>query len=250
MAPEALFDPRSASEASDVFSLGALAYHAFSGHQPGASPADVPRTLEEHRGLKVSAVLDGAGPRLEDLIQWSTDPNVDLRIGSAAEFLQGLDQVEDERTETLHLAREWDALAQSVVALSPTEVVKREIPTAERLEANRVETERLQARMVALQEELDWLCYRLYGLLDADEESRAGCAGRNSAGLGPPSRGVGRAGLEALNQASLRGRVIDDHEGDFTRTRDIILLFECEANDPLVAGRARSWCLAPREALD
>ena len=46
------------------------------------------------------------------------------------------------------------------------ELIKREVPTADRLAANRAETERLQARMVALQEELDWLCYRLYGLLE------------------------------------------------------------------------------------
>ena len=65
------------------------------------------------------------------------------------------------------LARELDSLARAIVALSPAEVVKQEVPTSERLAANRAETERLQARMVALQEELDWLCYRLYGLIDS-----------------------------------------------------------------------------------
>jgi len=33
--------------------------------------------LEEHGGLLVSAVLDGAGPRLEELILRATDPDVD-----------------------------------------------------------------------------------------------------------------------------------------------------------------------------
>src|SRR5262249_54089375 len=99
MAPEALSDPKSASGTSDVFSLGAIAYHVFSGHAPGESPADVARILEEHGGLKASAVLDGAGPRLEDLIRRSTDPDVDLRIESAADFLKGLDDVEDELTD-------------------------------------------------------------------------------------------------------------------------------------------------------
>jgi hypothetical protein len=72
------------------------------------------------------------------------------------------------RSETLPVARKLDALAQSIVALSPAEVVKREVPTAKRLAASRVETARFQARMISLQEELDWECYRLYGLIDED----------------------------------------------------------------------------------
>ena len=70
---------KAATEASDVFSLGAIAYHLFAGRPPGESPAEVARMLGEHKGLKVSAVLDGAGPELEELIRWSTDPDVDLR---------------------------------------------------------------------------------------------------------------------------------------------------------------------------
>ena len=99
MAPEALLDPKAASEASDVFSLGAIAYHLFSGRPPGESPAEVARTLGEHNGLKVSAVLDGAGPELEELIRWSTDPDVDLRVATASDFLKLLDDVEDELTD-------------------------------------------------------------------------------------------------------------------------------------------------------
>lgn len=45
MAPAALLDPKAASEASDVFSLGAIAYHLFSGRPPGESPAEVARTF-------------------------------------------------------------------------------------------------------------------------------------------------------------------------------------------------------------
>lgn len=99
MAPEALLDPKAATEAADVFSLGAIAYHVFSGRPPGDSPAEVARTLEEHQGLKVSAVLDGAGPRLEELIRRATDPDVDLRVEAATDFLKGLDDVEDELTD-------------------------------------------------------------------------------------------------------------------------------------------------------
>ena len=46
----------------------------------------------------MSAVLDGAGPRLEEFIQWSTHPDALTRIGSVEEFLTFLDDVEDELT--------------------------------------------------------------------------------------------------------------------------------------------------------
>ena len=41
MAPEALLDPKAATEASDVFSLGAIAYHLFAGRPPASSPAEL-----------------------------------------------------------------------------------------------------------------------------------------------------------------------------------------------------------------
>jgi hypothetical protein len=78
------------------------------------------------------------------------------------------------RTKALPLARELDILARRIVELSPAELVKREVPTADRLAANRAETERLQSRMVALQEELDWLCYRLYGRMEPTETPDGG----------------------------------------------------------------------------
>ena len=43
MAPEALLRPEAATEASDVFSLGAIAYHLFAWRPPGESPAEVAR---------------------------------------------------------------------------------------------------------------------------------------------------------------------------------------------------------------
>ena len=56
MAPEALLDPKAATEASDVFSLGAIAYHVFSGRPPGESPAEVgPDAARSTTGLQVSA---------------------------------------------------------------------------------------------------------------------------------------------------------------------------------------------------
>ena len=48
--------------------------------------------------MTLSSVVDGVGPKLEELIQWSTHPDVLTRIGSVEDFLTLLDDVEDELT--------------------------------------------------------------------------------------------------------------------------------------------------------
>ena len=65
---------------------------------PASSPTDLAKILREQKGLSISSVLDGAGPKLEELIQWSTHPDVLTRIGSVEDFLTLLDDVEDELT--------------------------------------------------------------------------------------------------------------------------------------------------------
>ena len=45
-------------------------------------------------------------------------------------------------------------------------------PTRERLAAARDEWQSIRARMIALQEELDWEVYSLYGLLDEESDRR------------------------------------------------------------------------------
>lgn len=96
MAPEALSDARHVSEASDVFSLGALAFHLFANRPPAGSAAELIRILRDNKGLSLSAVVDGVGPRLEELIHWCTHPDVHTRVGSVEDFLRLLDGVEDE----------------------------------------------------------------------------------------------------------------------------------------------------------
>lgn len=98
MSPEALADDRKVTEASDVFSLGAIAFHLFASRPPATDPTDLARILREQKGLSISSVLDGAGPKLEELIRWSTHPDVLTRIGSVEDFLTLLDDVEDELT--------------------------------------------------------------------------------------------------------------------------------------------------------
>ena len=86
------------TEASDVFSLGAIAFHLFASRPPASNPTELARILRDQKGLSISSVLDGAGPKLEELIQWSTHPDVLTRIGSVEDFLTLLDEVEDELT--------------------------------------------------------------------------------------------------------------------------------------------------------
>jgi hypothetical protein len=69
----------------------------------------------------------------------------------------------------MELARELDLLAQEIVKTEPSAVCGLDGPSARALEAARIENELIRHKMVALQEELDWQTYGLYGLLDEAE---------------------------------------------------------------------------------
>lgn len=61
-----------------------------------------------------------------------------------------------------------DTLGQERASHEPDAIFVSAVPTASALDAARRESNRLRARMVALQEELDWEVYRLYGLVEGD----------------------------------------------------------------------------------
>jgi hypothetical protein len=65
-------------------------------------------------------------------------------------------------------ARSIDLLGKESATYTPAAVGASAVPTAEALVVARQESERVRALMIAHQEELDWECYRLYGLLDED----------------------------------------------------------------------------------
>lgn len=69
----------------------------------------------------------------------------------------------------LELARELDRLAQKLATLAPSKVIATSVGlalgSALRLASEEVASTR--RRMITLQEELDWRCYGLYGLLEA-----------------------------------------------------------------------------------
>jgi hypothetical protein len=73
----------------------------------------------------------------------------------------------------LDRARELGQLAQRLSGSLPSAVTKDAPPTRTRLAEARSRVEALRARMVAVQEELDWECYRLYGLIKEDLTAQA-----------------------------------------------------------------------------
>ncbi|MEV4755334.1 BREX-2 system adenine-specific DNA-methyltransferase PglX [Micromonospora sp. NPDC049559] len=68
----------------------------------------------------------------------------------------------------LERARLLDSLAQRLASLAPAAVAESGAPTRDRLRETRTEYESVRAQMIAMQEELDWEVYRLYGLIDDD----------------------------------------------------------------------------------
>ncbi|MBX6314303.1 MAG: protein kinase, partial [Isosphaeraceae bacterium] len=102
MAPEAISEDGGLGEHLDVFSLGAIAYHLFSGVAPAANGLELSNKLRETKGLQISSVLNGAGEALQDLIRFATHPEVTSRIDSVSDFLELLEAVEDELTAPEH----------------------------------------------------------------------------------------------------------------------------------------------------
>ncbi len=98
MAPEAMLEHQTGGQHLDVFSLGALAYHLFSGKPPASGFFELNQRIRETHGLQISAVLDGAPKELQELVQYATHPEVSSRYPSVDDFLQQLDLVEDEYT--------------------------------------------------------------------------------------------------------------------------------------------------------
>lgn len=98
VAPEALSDPQAAGETLDIFSLGAVAYHIFSGKPPAMSSLELIEKVRGGSGLQISAALDGASQALQELVQRSTNADTLLRPESVAEWLKLLDAVEEEFT--------------------------------------------------------------------------------------------------------------------------------------------------------
>ncbi len=99
LSPEALVDDRNRSESSDIFSLGAIAFHILAGRPPAPNIHELQRLLQEHHGLPLPAVLDSASKELDGLVRAATNPDIGLRLPTVAAFLDLLEAAEDRLTE-------------------------------------------------------------------------------------------------------------------------------------------------------
>ena len=68
----------------------------------------------------------------------------------------------------LDVARRIDRLAQELARTLPASHALQGVPSASSLHTSRSRASESRGQMVALQEELDWRCYRLYGVTDDD----------------------------------------------------------------------------------
>jgi hypothetical protein len=68
--------------------------------------------------------------------------------------------------DPVDLSRAAHSLAQQLVGTLPAAVVSLGVPTRALLDSAREQAARIRAKMIALQEELDWRCYHLYRLVD------------------------------------------------------------------------------------
>lgn len=66
----------------------------------------------------------------------------------------------------INLAKSIDAAAQHLESKLPGAVCSPAVPNRKSLNEARIDADAIRARMIALQEELDWHCYRLYGLIE------------------------------------------------------------------------------------
>ncbi len=98
LAPEVTRADPTHGPSLDVFSLGAIAYHIFSGQPPATSVLELNDKLRIGQGLRLADVMDGCGVRLQELIQYSTSPDVMARYDTVQGFLDDLVKVEDELT--------------------------------------------------------------------------------------------------------------------------------------------------------
>ena len=127
MAPEAVTERGATGEQLDVFSLGAIAYHLFSGRPPASTLVAMTERLQREQGLQISSDLDGVGENLQLLVQYATHPEVTTRLGSVGEFLKELEGVEEELTRPDERARPDPIEARPGDELGHGLVVKRRL---------------------------------------------------------------------------------------------------------------------------
>lgn len=110
----------------DVFSLGAIAYHLFTGRKPAQSDIELLDKLRRGNGLQVTDEINGASASLQYLVQYATHPDVGSRLESVGEFLRCLDELDEEIAQPANLrssnpteARKGDIFPGGITVLRP-----------------------------------------------------------------------------------------------------------------------------------
>ncbi len=89
-APELREDPSRASELTDIFSLGALAYFVLSGKEPGANLREVDERLIRDGWLELTAVVDNVPEVVVDLVREATARTPALRHNDLLGWIETL----------------------------------------------------------------------------------------------------------------------------------------------------------------
>lgn len=97
-APEVFVASENANDASDVFSLGAIAFFVLTGKDPARDLKERGATLDAHEGLRVSLLQDGFterseagdGRAIDDVIYFATHRDPSYRFSTATDFLNEL----------------------------------------------------------------------------------------------------------------------------------------------------------------
>lgn len=89
-APELREDPTNRSPASDMFSLGALAYLVFTGRAPGVSAREVDERLSKSSNLDPRVVDDGLQEKIADLVAGATERSPVVRLDDAEFWIEEL----------------------------------------------------------------------------------------------------------------------------------------------------------------
>jgi hypothetical protein len=106
----------------------------------------------------------------------------------------------------LFLGRELDALAERLAQQEPSVLSTASVPTRAALDEARVAQDRIRARMILLQEELDWTVYGAYGLLTPSEVERTTLPAEPGAlaGAEVPQLALGERAFEIVLARKLR----------------------------------------------
>ncbi|MFD4919827.1 BREX-2 system adenine-specific DNA-methyltransferase PglX [Streptomyces goshikiensis] len=102
----------------------------------------------------------------------------------------------------LGVGRELDSLARELTTHEPSAVCSADVPGRESLNESRVRYFSIRQRMIALQEELDWQVYGLYGLLPRDEAARVTAPGDK--GISIPGVELGERSFEISIASEVR----------------------------------------------